>query len=259
MNIIEYINTDISTDNGIDATFGYIQEYLDNLFKENGPLHLLSVYEEVFIKFNQCLAMYNIELTEIEKQKLEKQLTELNRMREVRARGQGGFSTRHSLFTDLQGITLHTYRMIKAVISEQAKNDIFNALLDHNISTKEELKLLLRNSIMLVEGNPTLPSKAKTQIIDHINSAIKEVESKTTNWSKFLGKVKQASILLTAVVAITGYSLKDLIQANDNIGKVIIVVEETTINNIIITNQLNINNNVQIGQGDDDKSNAKKR
>lgn len=257
MNLIEYLNIDITTEKGVNDVFGFIENHLNRVFESGGSYNLVTPLEKIYNKAIQCMEYYGKTQAEYDIPMLFDQISAIHEFARLRRNGQIERMT--TRFYDphqyLYSKTLEIYDDIKKEIESRKGEDIFHELLDRNISTKETLIQLLSNCIKLVEGNPTLPDKAKAQIVDSISSAINEAKSKTTNWSKFLGKVKQAGILLTAVVAITGYSLKDLIEAKETLDKTINIVEETTVNNISITNQLSIQNNIQIGDSISNREN----
>lgn len=253
MNLIEYLNIDITTEKGVNDVFGFIESHLNKLYETGGSYNLVTPLEKIYNKVIECIEYYGKTQDEYNIPTLFEHISKIHDFAILSRDGR--FTTTGSRFYDphqyLYSKTLQIYDDIKKEIESRKGDDIFHELLDKNISTKETLIALLSNCIKLIESNPSLPDKAKAQIIDNITSAINEAKSKTTNWSKFLGKVKQAGILLTAVVAITGYSLKDLIEAKDNLEQTINIVQETTINNITITNQLNIQNNIRLIDGND--------
>ncbi len=257
MNLIEYLNIDITTEKGVNDVFGFIENHLNKLYETNASYNLVTPLEKIYDKAIECIEYYGKTQEEYGIPDLYKQISEIHEFASLMRTGRvERMSTRfYNPYQYVYSKTLEIYDDIKKEIESRKGQDIFHELLDSNISTKETIIQLLSNCIKLVESNPTLPDKAKAQIVDNITSAINEAKSKTTNWSKFLGKIKQAGILLTAVVAITGYSLKDLIEAKDTLDKTINIVEETTVNNISITNQLSIQNNIQIGDSISNREN----
>lgn len=253
MNLIEYLNIDITTEKGVNDVFGFIESHLNKVYETSGSYNLVTPLEKIYNKAIECIEYYGKTQEEYDIPAMYSNISAIHEFAQMRRDGQMT-RTGSRFFNPYQYLyskTLEMYDDIKHEIESRKGSDIFHELLDKNISTKETLVALLNNCVKLIESNPSLPDKAKAQIVDKITSAINEAKSKTTNWSKFLGKVKQAGILLTAVVAITGYSLKDLIEAKDNLEQTINIVQETTINNITITNQLNIQNNIRLIDGND--------
>ncbi len=244
MTLIEYMNIDASTEEGVDNIFKFLEEYLNDFHKGNAPLWVLNIYEKVFDKFYTCAEQYDVEISEEQMSTINKHLDYIKDFRSLALSSHGYvFSNLSRVFIDFQEIFLTVYQEIKEKISQRKGDDVFNVLLDKNIVLKEQAKNLLVDAKRLISSNTILPEKAKTQAIDNLNSAIDELDSKRTNWSRFLGKVKKAGIILTAIVAITGYSLKDIIQANENIDKATEIIEQTTINNITISNHFMIQYN----------------
>lgn len=247
MTLIEYMNTDVSTEKGVDAMFSFLDEYLDKFHKEGAPLTTLNIYKRVFRKFKSCAEYYSVEIPGVDIDAMDKHFDDFEHYRVLilKGRNMGGFQNLPSTYESLHRIVFDVYDKIKAQIAENRSNDIFNVLFDNNISTKEDLKKLLSKSIQLIEGNPTIPDKAKKQIVNNISEAVNEIDSPKSNWSKFLGKLSQAVILIAAISAITGYTLKDITEAEETLNNAINIIKETTVNNITITNELNIQNNIQ--------------
>ena len=248
MNLIEYLNIDISTEKGVNEVFGYVDEHLGKLYENNAAYHLAAPLKRIYSKIVECIEFYGKTQEEYEADKMYEQIDKLNDFAEKMRKGlylRTGdlfFKPHEYLYTK----TLEIHDDITEELKRRNTEDIFNKLLDNNISAKEKMVLLLNNSIKLIESNPTLPDKAKRQIVGNITSAINEAESKKTNWSKFLGKVSQAIMLLAAIAAISGYDLKDITEAKGHLEGVVNIIQETTVNNIKVTNELNIQNNIQI-------------
>jgi len=107
-------------------------------------------------------------------------------------------------------------------------------------SNKEKIKKLLLEAIDCLHDDTTLKEKCKKVIIDFLKKAIDELDSDYTNWTNFLGKLKEIIIVLGAMGPLVGGI--SVITAKDKVEEAAQVVYQTsiTINHKSINETFNI-------------------
>lgn len=115
-------------------------------------------------------------------------------------------------------------------------------------SNKNKVKRLLNEAIELLNEDESFKEKHKRKIISFLEGAINELDSDYTNWTDFLGKLKEAIIVLGAVGSMVGGIAA--INAKDKIEEATDIISKTsiTLNYKIIEETFNINNVKQIEQ-----------
>lgn len=246
MTLIEFLNIDTSTEKGVDDLFGYVETYLQKMCENHEAINLIVSADMVFEKMTHCIKEYGLS-KEYDNLLFDDSIkTFIEFVLGIVQGHKAGRTHFMRMYNPVYEKTIKFYYDIKKIIHDNKGDNVFNDVLDKNQVLKSDIKFLLTHSIELIESNTTLPIKAKAQVVDKIRDAISEVDSPTTNWSRFLGKLKEATIIASAIITIAGVSMKDILSAKENIEKATLKVEQTTISNITIQNQLNIGNKLLV-------------
>ncbi len=115
-------------------------------------------------------------------------------------------------------------------------------------SNKNRVKRLLNEAIELLKEDESFKQRHKTKIISFLEDAINELDNDYTNWTDFLGKLKEVIIVLGAVGSMVGGIAA--INAKNKVEEAADVISKTsiTLNYKIIEETFNINNVKQIEQ-----------
>lgn len=115
-------------------------------------------------------------------------------------------------------------------------------------SNKNKVKKLLKEAIELLKEDDVFKQKHKNKIIAFIEDAINELDNEYTNWTDFLGKLKEVAIILGAVGSMVGgfaaINAKEKVEA----AAEVISITSITLNYKIIEETFKINNLRQIEQ-----------
>jgi len=108
----------------------------------------------------------------------------------------------------------------------------FHRLYYPDNSNKRKAVELIEQALNLITTDNLMPSKARNQIISQLNKVLRNLKSEKTNWSFHFGAIKEATILIAALVTIGGnkYNLEHLIGAKESLEEASHVIEITSIN-----------------------------
>jgi hypothetical protein len=96
-----------------------------------------------------------------------------------------------------------------------------------NNSNKQRIKDLINEAIDLLTNDTTINEKCKIKIIDYLKRAIDEIQSDYTDWTVFLGRLKEAIIILGAIGSFAGGV--SVLSAKEKIEEATNVVQNTSI------------------------------
>ena len=134
--------------------------------------------------------------------------------------------------------------LINIVIENRGyrKNNLsINNFYEPENTNKEKIKELINEAIELITEDNSLTDSTKKQIIDYLESALKNLNREYVNWTDILGKIKETIIVLGALGSFIGgvtplKKAKEKLEESDN------VIQKTSIN----YNYKTINNTFQI-------------
>jgi hypothetical protein len=113
---------------------------------------------------------------------------------------------------------------------------------DPTKSNKTEIVELIKEAIVLIHDDVSVTDMSKKALINHLDKAIRDLNSERTNWTRFFGKIKETSVVLAALASLAG-NANLLYDAIEKLEKAAIVIRKTSIN--ISYNVLNEVFNVQ--------------
>ncbi|MFZ4398695.1 MAG: hypothetical protein ACOYO1_01575 [Bacteroidales bacterium] len=113
---------------------------------------------------------------------------------------------------------------------------------DPRKSNKAEIAELIKDAIELISEDVSITESSKKALVNHLDKAIRDLNSERTNWTRFFGKIKETSVVLAALASLAG-NANLLYDAISKLEKAAIVVRKTSIN--ISFNVLNEVFNVQ--------------
>ena len=113
---------------------------------------------------------------------------------------------------------------------------------DPTKSNKTEISEIIKEAIELIAEDVSITDTSKKTLINHLDKAIRDLNSERTNWTRFFGKLKETSVVLAALASLAG-DANSLYEAIAKLDKAAIVVRKTSIN--ISYNVLNEVFNVQ--------------
>jgi hypothetical protein len=134
-----------------------------------------------------------------------------------------------------------------SLINESREFDYLHSQLDigefyePKNSNKEKIKQLLFEAIDNLNNDITIKEKSKKKVIEFIKKAIDELDSDYTNWTTFLGRLKETIIVLGAIGSLAGGI--SVLKAKEKVEEATNVVYQTsiTINHKSISQTFNIN------------------
>lgn len=109
-------------------------------------------------------------------------------------------------------------------------------------SNKTEIIELITEAIELINEDKAITEMSKKTLCNHLDKALRDLNSERTNWTRFFGKLKEVSVLLAALGSMAG-NANSLYDAITKLEKASIVIRKTSIN--ISYNILNEVFNVQ--------------
>lgn len=109
-------------------------------------------------------------------------------------------------------------------------------------SNKTEIIELINEAIELINEDTAITEKSKITLCNHLDKALRDLNSERTNWTRFFGKLKEVTVLLAALGSMAG-NANSLYDAITKLEKASIVIRKTSIN--ISYNILNEVFNVQ--------------
>ena len=110
-------------------------------------------------------------------------------------------------------------------------------------SNKNKIKTLISEAIEIIEVDSSLTEKTKKNIVDYLNTALKELDRERVNWARFIGRIKETVIVLGALGSLVG-GASSLYHAQDKLEQTTIVIQKTSanINYNVLNETFNIHN-----------------
>ena len=96
-------------------------------------------------------------------------------------------------------------------------------------SNKLKIKDLIQEAISIIEGDESLTEKSKKCIVAYLEKALKELDGKYVNWTKFIGRIKETIIVLGALGSLVG-GASALYSAQDKLEQSTEIIQKTSVN-----------------------------
>jgi hypothetical protein len=158
------------------------------------------------------------------------------------------FNNRKKQIYRIQDVFHEVYSATMSLVNDAIQKDyIYDKLelgdfYDPTKSNKTEISELIKEAIELISEDASITDSSKKALNNHLEKAIRDLNSERTNWTRFFGKLKETSVLLAALASMAG-NANLLYDAINKLEKAAIVVRKTSIN--ISYNILNEVFNVQ--------------
>ncbi len=158
------------------------------------------------------------------------------------------FNNRKKQLYRIQDVFHEVYSATMSLVNDAIQKDyIYDKLelgdfYDPTKSNKTEISELIKEAIELISEDASITDSSKKALNNHLEKAIRDLNSERTNWTRFFGKLKETSVLLAALASMAG-NANLLYDAINKLEKAAIVVRKTSIN--ISYNILNEVFNVQ--------------
>ena len=158
------------------------------------------------------------------------------------------FNNRKKQIYRIQDVFHEVYSATMSLVNDAIQKDyIYDKLelgdfYDPTKSNKTEISELIKDAIELILEDASITDSSKKALNNHLEKAIRDLNSERTNWTRFFGKLKETSVLLAALASMAG-NANLLYDAINKLEKAAIVVRKTSVN--ISYNILNEVFNVQ--------------
>lgn len=96
-------------------------------------------------------------------------------------------------------------------------------------SNKEEIAAIIDEAIQIIEDDTSITDFTKKKLINQLEKALRDLKSQRTNWTRFFGKLKETTVVLSALGSMAGSS-NMLYDAITKIEKASITIRKTSIN-----------------------------
>jgi len=143
--------------------------------------------------------------------------------------------SKKSLLLKIQDSFQNLYSFTLELINETKYHDNYydnlkiNDFYKPDMSNKQKIKDLINEAIKFIKDDDTLSKKSKNIIIDYLDLTIKELDRENVNWTRFLGRIKEAIIVLSALGSIVGGATA-IFTAKEKLEQTNIIIERTSIN-----------------------------
>jgi len=239
MTFNEFLNLDLEDSQQI---FEFYLKYLEELLSKNFPfdeqLKLLGaggkfissiekntyIHQEKKDEYNEILNKLHFELRHYRRRDSISSLTKIIMM-----------SSKKSLLFQIQDSFQNLYSITLELINESKnKASYFDELKINDFykpdnSNKQKIKDLIKDAIELIESDNTITNKTKNNIIDYLQSSLRELERERVNWTRFLGRIKETIIVLGALGSFAG-GASTLFEAQEKLEQTTTIVQKTSVN-----------------------------
>ena len=240
MNFNEYLYTDAQD---IEQIFNFYNQFLNELLNKGFPKEMQLQLKGASDKFLNSIEKFTYfetykreEYEELVNELIYefKILTELSRKAFILKLIPFINNRKKQLFK-IQDIHFKVYSATMSLINDSIQKEyLFDELelgdfYKPNKSNKTEIIELINEAIELIKEDFSITEKSKKSLINHLNKAIGDLNSQRTNWTRFFGKIKEVSVLLSALGSLAGNSHL-LYDAITKLEKASIVIRKTSIN-----------------------------
>jgi len=240
MNFNEYLYTDIQD---IEEIFNYYLNFLNSLshskFSEEKQLQLKAASDK-FLNSIEKFTYFETSKREDYEDIIRKIEEEFNKLKAIERKPfifrliPFTKKRKHQIYTTqdtFRNLYSSTLSLINNVIQREY---VFDNLEIGNFyqpskSNKEEIVLLLEDAIQIIEDDTSITDFTKKNLTNHLDKAIRDLKSQRTNWTRFFGKLKETTVVLSALGSLAGSS-NMLYDAITKIEKASITIRKTSIN-----------------------------
>jgi len=145
------------------------------------------------------------------------------------------FNNRKKQLYRIQDVFHEVYSATMSLVNDAIQKDyIYDKLelgdfYDPSKSNKLEISELIKEAIELISEDASITDSSKKALNNHLEKAIRDLNSERTNWTRFFGKLKETSVLLAALASMAG-NANLLYDAINKLEKAAIVVRKTSVN-----------------------------
>ena len=241
MDFVDFLDTDITKEVNRKRIMEVVFNLLNGLDTKGfdiNPISIIPIIKKFVTLLRYCrLSDYEDSLTDLS-ENLSAAIDRLNRMREKEGEDAEIKQLKklcNSVYKDLFNLVTEAYinlgQGVIRDIHEQPFGE-FHRLYNPENSNKRKAIELIEQALKFIDTDNLMPSKAKNQIISQLNKVLRNLRSEKTNWSFHFGAIKEAIILIAALVTIGGtkYNLEHLSRAKESLEKANHIIEITSIN-----------------------------
>lgn len=105
-----------------------------------------------------------------------------------------------------------------------------------DLADKNKIILLIQEALRLIQLDPNFPARPKKQMIDYLNKTINILYSEKTDWHTFMGRLKEAAIVLGAIGSLISgsESVSNLPEAYSKLMQADKIMVETSVDSKIL-------------------------
>jgi hypothetical protein len=243
MELIEFLNLDISDENNVQEVMYYVSDYLEELNQSDfsgKTVHRLSGIIGKFIQLAKYyMADYDTIILYEDTQKLIRSIIDNENGINANRRAK---SIR--LFESISSTVIEIYNEIRNNLNLNRYNE-FELLYNPHKSKKEEAITLIYEVIKILSDDDSLPIRLRNKIIDQLHKIIANLKRDKPNWSIYFGDLHQTIIILGAIGSLIGgiASVASLKSASEKLIQATQIIDSTSINTNFNFN-FNIGNNI---------------
>lgn len=253
MTFNEYLYTD-SQD--IELIFNYYLSFLSEISNTNFPLEKQLQFKGASDKFLNSIEKFTYFETykrEDYEELLNKIESELHELKQIERKPfllkiLPFINSKKKQMYKIQDAFYELYSATMALVNDSIQKDYLYDNLElgefyiPSKSNKSEITECINEAIECIKEDASITEKSKNALTNHLDKALRDLNSERTNWTRFFGKLKEVSVLLAALGSLAG-NANSLYDAITKLEKAAIVIRKTSIN--ISFNILNEVFNVQ--------------
>lgn len=125
------------------------------------------------------------------------------------------------------------------------KNIDLNGFYNTKNINKEKVRNQISDAINLINEESLITSDSKKQLIKHLEKSLTNLDSKTPDWTKIIGRIKEVVLIIGALTTIIGSS-SSLFLAKEKLEETSTTIQQTSVNiNYTTINKTFINHNIE--------------
>ena len=234
MQLVDFLTLNVIDKNNFKVILNYVMVTLNEMNKESfqtDPTALLSIIRKYSNLLSQNGYIEHEGTLNFLAERLSIEMINLNKMPKEYDSSEIYMKCKE-LFQKLFNIVTESYIDLTSGVPPLQNYSEFEKIYIPNYSNKLIATELIEEAITLIKNDINLPDKPKNQIIRNLEKILKNLKDEKTNWPFHFGAIREAVIVIAALVTIAGskYNLENLMKAKDNLEKSVITIEETCIN-----------------------------
>ncbi|PZW37967.1 hypothetical protein LX95_02760 [Mesonia algae] len=132
-------------------------------------------------------------------------------------------------FEEIFTLSLNLIKDANEMIEFRRDRIDLNGFYEPKNSNKQQIKELIEESIDLIKSDEILTEKSKNQLIKYLSKVLNNLDSKNTDWTNLIGKIKEVVIVLGALGSFAG-GVSSLIKAKEKLEETNEIIEKTSVN-----------------------------